>query len=93
MFEFTKSTNTSFEANTFYGNIKNEPEDLYKSKQNPLFKSAMASKANWKSYLRFLLNNESPEIDKGIVIEGHPMKDFLGNPIKGNPDRGAFENQ
>ncbi|CAH8284122.1 hypothetical protein EV196_103316 [Mariniflexile fucanivorans] len=90
-FEFTKSTNNKFEANTFYGNIKNEPEDLSKSKTNPLFKSASSSQTNWKSYLRFMLQNNSPEIDKGIQIEGHPMKDFSGNPIQGNPDRGAFE--
>ena len=91
-FEFTDSTNNYFEANTFFGNIKNEPEDSAKSKQNPMFKSANASRFNWKSYLRFLLKDDSPEIDKGIKIEGHPMKDFLGNPIIGEPDRGVFEN-
>ena len=91
-FDFGKSTNNVFKANTFYGTIKNEPADSQKSKKNPLFKSAIASETNWKSYLRFVLRNESPEIDKGIEIEGHPMKDFLGNPIKGKPDRGAFEN-
>lgn len=91
-FDLGESTNTLFKANTFYGTIKNEPEDSEKSKKNPLFKSALASKTNWKSYLRFLLKDESPEIDNGIEIEGHPMKDFLGNPIKGKPDRGAFEN-
>ena len=84
--------NHFFKANTFYGTIKNEPADSQKSKKNPLFKSAIASETNWKSYLRFVLRNESPEIDNGIEIEGHPMKDFLGNPIKGKPDRGAFEN-
>lgn len=92
-FEFGQSTNNEFVANTFYGNIKNEPDDLEKSKADPLFKSALASKTNWKSYLRFLLRNESPELDKGVSIEGHPMKDFMGNPINGKPDRGAFEIQ
>ncbi|ALJ05406.1 hypothetical protein APS56_09870 [Pseudalgibacter alginicilyticus] len=91
-FDLGKSTNNVFKSNTFYGDIKEEPEDSEKSKKNPLFKSALPSKANWKSYLRFLLKDESPEIDQGIKIEGHPMKDFLGNPIIGNPDRGAFEN-
>ena len=91
-FDLGKSTNNKFRANTFYGTIKNEPEDLEKSKKNPLFKSDIPSETNWKPYLRFLLKNGSPEIDKGIDIKGHPMKDFLGNPIIGKPDRGVFEN-
>ncbi len=92
-FEFGESTNTVFKANTFYGDIKNEPKDLGKSKKNPMFKSAVASKTNWKSYLRFMLKTASPEVDNGVEIEGCPMKDFLGNPIIGKPDRGAFEFQ
>tara|TARA_R110002096_G_scaffold111394_1_gene243123 strand:- start:10834 stop:12465 length:1632 start_codon:yes stop_codon:yes gene_type:complete len=90
-FDLGKSTNNTFRANTFYGTIKNEPEDLEKSKENPLFVNANASQASWKSYLRFMLQNESPEIDKGTDIKGHPMEDFLGNPIIGKPDRGVFE--
>ena len=92
MFEFTKSTNTTFQANTFFGDIINEPKDSAKSKLNPQFKSAMAARTNWKAYLRFLLKGESPDINKGVKIDGHPMIDFLGNPIQGNPDRGVFEN-
>lgn len=91
-FEFTKSTNNTFEANTFYGNIKNLPKDSKKSILNPLFTSASSSITNWKSPLRFILQNNSPAIDYGIPVEGHSIKDFLGNPIKGIPDRGAFEN-
>lgn len=90
-FELTKSTNNLFKANTFFGNIKNEPEDVLKSKFNPLFKSASSSLTNWKSSLRFMLQNSSPAIDSGIHVDGHPMKDFLGNPIQGKPDRGVFE--
>lgn len=91
-FDLGRSTNNKFEANTFYGNIKNEPKDSEKSKENPLFKSAVESETNWKSYLRFMLQNKSPDIDTGIDIKGHPMKDFLGNPIIDKPDRGVFEN-
>ncbi|GAA3619334.1 right-handed parallel beta-helix repeat-containing protein [Flavivirga jejuensis] len=90
-FDLGKSTNNMFEANTFYGNIKNEPEDEAKSKENPLFIRAIDSETNWKPYLRFILQIKSPEIDTGIDIAGHPMKDFLGNPIIGKPDRGVFE--
>ena len=91
-FDLGKSTNNIFKANTFYGHIGNEPNDSLKSKENPLFENATASETNWKAYLRFILQNKSPEINKGIDIEGHPMKDFLGNPIQGKPDRGVFEN-
>ncbi|WP_372753507.1 hypothetical protein [Mariniflexile sp.] len=90
-FEFTKSTNNNFVANTFYGNMKNEPSDAKKSKKNPLFKSGVFAETNWKSHLRFMLENNSPEIDAGIPVEGHPKKDFIGNLVQGIPDRGAFE--
>lgn len=86
-----KSTRNIFIANTFFGKIENEPEDLLKSKSNPLFISATNSESNWKSFLKFMLQHQSPEIDKGIILEGHPQKDFLGNPVLGKPDRGAFE--
>lgn len=69
----------------------NEPEDPLKSKLNPLFISATSSESNWKAILRFLLQPQSPDIDNGIIIKGHPSKDFAGNPVIGKPDRGAFE--
>jgi hypothetical protein len=86
-----KSTRNMFIANTFYGIINNEPEDQLKSKLNPLFISTNNSEANWKDILRFMLQPQSPEIDAGIIIEGHPQKDFAGNPVLNKPDRGAFE--
>jgi len=86
-----KSTRNIFQANTFYGNLKNEPEDPLKSKSNPLFISAESSEANWKRFLRFMLQNDSPEINQGVLVDGHPGKDFSGNQVIGKPDRGAFE--
>jgi hypothetical protein len=90
-FDLGKSTRNIFTANTFYGNIANEPDDPMKSKLNPLFKNTAESGRDWKKFLNYLLQDESPEIDNGIEITGHPNKDFLGNPVKGKPDRGAFE--
>ncbi|WP_299781566.1 hypothetical protein [uncultured Formosa sp.] len=90
-FDLGKSTNNTFLANTFYGGIINTPSDVKKNTHNPLFVNDTPSKTNWKSYLRFLLQKESSEINNGIKVQGHPKKDMLGNPIKGNPDRGAFE--
>ena len=86
-----KSTRNIFQSNTFYGKIMNEPSDPLKSKLNPHFIGANSSESNWKSFLRFMLQNDSPEIDKGIEIKGDPGKDFSGNPIHGIPDRNAFE--
>ncbi len=86
-----KSTRNIFKANSFSGAIKNLEEIHRAYSKDPLLKSEIAPASNWKPYLRFMLQNGSPAIDKGIDIEGHPMKDFLGNPVKGRPDIGAFE--
>lgn len=86
-----KSTNNTFKANTFYGAIVNEPDDPQKSKANPLIKGEITPTSNWKNYLRFIPQKGSSVVDKGVVIEGHPGKDFIGNQVTGKPDRGAFE--
>ncbi|KJD37221.1 hypothetical protein PW52_01955 [Tamlana sedimentorum] len=90
-FEFTKSKDFTFIANTYFGDIKYSPSDSKKQIGNPLFKNAMPSRLHWKSYLRFLLKKHSPEINTGIWLENHVKEDFLGSPIHGKPDRGAFE--
>lgn len=92
-FEFTKSKDYMFTGNTFYGDIKNIPSDSKKQTGNPLFKSSEPTKTHWKSYLRFLLKQNSPEVNKGVMLKNHSKEDFLGNPIKGQPDRGAFESK
>ncbi len=86
-----KSTRNIFRANTFYGVIANEPKDAQKSKEDPLFTGAPTSANSWKNFLRFIPQNNSPVIDRGVTVEGHPGKDILGNPIIGETDRGAFE--
>lgn len=86
-----KSTRNSFKANTYFGEIANEPEDPLKSKSNPRFVSPSSSSSSWKSFLKFMLQNDSPEIDKGFRMDEEPCKDFNGKQIKNLPDRGAFE--
>ena len=86
-----RSTHNIFRANTFYGTIANEPDDAQKSKDNPLFTGVITTTNNWKNFLRFIPQHNSPAIDQGVTVEGHPEKDFLGNPVIGEPDRGAFE--
>ena len=41
--------------------------------------------------MRFMLQPDSPEINQGVSVAGHPGKDLSGNPVTGKPDRGAFE--
>ena len=41
----------------------------------------------------YALQPDSPAIDAGVVIENNGGRDYLGNPIKGAPDIGAFELQ
>ncbi len=86
-----RSTRNIFRANTFYGTIANEPDDAQKSKDDPLFTGVITTTNNWKNFLRFIPQHNSPAIDQGVTVEGHPEKDFLGNPVIGEPDRGAFE--
>lgn len=86
-----KSTRNIFLANTFYGPIINEPEDSLKSKANPLFKGSTGTESNWKNVRKYMLHDESPAINTGISIAGHPGRDFQGNPVQGRPDRGVYE--
>jgi hypothetical protein len=86
-----KSMHTVFRANNFYGPIGNEPDDQLKSKVNPLFRGEVSPAVTGKNYLRFIPQKDSPVIDQGIDVDGHPQKDFSGNPLIAKPDRGAFE--
>lgn len=90
-FDFGESTRNSFLANILHGNLLNVPDDPQKITENPLFKGAHASGLNWKPVLRFMLRENSPARDSGVVADGHATRDFAGNPIVGKPDRGAFE--
>jgi hypothetical protein len=39
----------------------------------------------------YRLKESSPAINTGKIIEGYHGYDFIGNPVNGKPDRGAFE--
>jgi hypothetical protein len=39
----------------------------------------------------YQLKESSPAISTGKIIEENPGKDFVGNPVKGEPNIGAFE--
>jgi len=91
--ETARSTNTFFTANTFFGSISGEPEDSLKSKLDPRFISSGNTISNYKEFLKFMLQHDSPEINRGITVKDHPEKDFIGNFIDEYPDRGAFEFQ
>lgn len=86
-----KSKRNSFEANIFFGNISGEPYDPLKITNNPLFVNGQVSPDRLGGFIRFALKKGSPAINSGVVVNGHSKNDMLGNPIKGKPDRGAFE--
>jgi acetyl esterase/lipase len=90
-FNLEKSTQNIFTSNTYYGDILNTPSDPLASRQNPLFRGEIPSAVNWKTYLKFMLQDHSPAINQGVEIPGQPSEDFLGKPITGKPDRGVFE--
>jgi hypothetical protein len=39
----------------------------------------------------YRLKDGSPAINTGGIIKDNPGKDFVGNPVSGKPDMGAFE--
>lgn len=86
-----KSKRNSFEANIFFGKISGEPNDPLKIKENPLFVNGNISPDKLGGFIRFVLQKKSPAINSGVIVEGHPKKDMLGNLVEGATDRGAFE--
>lgn len=86
-----KSRRNIFQANLFYGSIEEIPMKSQQLYEDPNFKSASPSLNNWKDLLRFIPHLESPVIDQGLPVEGSCDHDFLGRPINGKPDIGAFE--
>jgi len=80
-----------FNNNLYYGAIKNSPEDSKGIFSNPNFVGNSISATGWKSWLEFLLKEESPAINAGMQFPGMPAEDFQGVNIIGKPDIGPFE--
>jgi hypothetical protein len=74
---------------------------IYTQSQWTTYKSASSQDANsptpadplFTSTSDFSLQAGSPAINAGIVISGIPQTDYLGNPIVGATDIGAYEKQ
>lgn len=90
---FEPDSTCVLENNLFY-NVNPKGENALTA--DPLFENAGTGGTNIdmtdaNRLTGYRLKKESPAINSGIEIIGHPNKDFLGNPVGGKPDRGAFE--
>lgn len=90
---FEPNSSCLFENNIFY-NISSRGNSALIA--DPLFENAgtggvSINMTDPNSLSGYALGKESPAINTGIEIKGHPKKDFMGNTISGKPDRGAIE--
>jgi hypothetical protein len=77
VFDFGDSYSNQFENNLFFGNRAwNEPEDPHKITEDP-----MLINPGTKDLNGYMISGDSPAVQAGKVITGHPEKDFFGNPI------------
>jgi hypothetical protein len=90
-----ESKENVFEYNCFYGNHpESEPADLWKITTDPLFVGPGKAMTGKHSVDGYKLQQKSPCIDSGIIIENSCSRDYWGNPLsKDKPDRGAYEYQ
>lgn len=90
-----QSTNTTFDANVYYGNITPDPTDHHALKSNPLLVKAGATGTGRNIGRDYALRPGSPAVDSGVLIEGTGGRDFMGNAVPSckGADRGALEKQ
>jgi hypothetical protein len=93
-YDFEQSSKHTFDYNIFAGNpAANEPDDPHKLTSDPEFIDVTCNRAGWDSVSGFQLKSSSPAIDSGVLLPGHAVEDYFGNPVPYNDsvDRGAFE--
>jgi len=89
-FDLGKSSRNYFHANLFYGMMKSKPADPEEIIGDPLFIDETGV-SGWNPWLRFILQGNSPAIDKGIPLNDHQEYDMRGAKIHGKPDIGPIE--
>ncbi|MBJ6368967.1 right-handed parallel beta-helix repeat-containing protein [Snuella sedimenti] len=97
-----KATNVIFTNNLFLHN-KSWPEDQCLQDANPLFGNVRFHQKGGNQMKDYIPENveliknygivipKLPQDSIGLVVKLNPLKDILGNPIKGLPDLGAIE--
>jgi hypothetical protein len=82
---FGNSTNNIFKANAYYGEILNIPAD-----PNGIYDNPALINPGSNDVLDYRLQDGSPCIDKGIVIQ-EKICDYFGRPVLELPDIGIAE--
>ena len=87
------ATNTIFENNVYYGDHVNPPIDLKMLTSDPLLINPGSGQDGFDTLDGYKLQDNSPCIDAGKVIENNGGKDFWGTVVPGseNPDIGAHQ--
>ena len=88
------STNNLFDYNLFFGvHPVSEPSDPHKLIGDPQFLDPASTGNGWSTAAGFRLQPGSPAINSAGTLPGHPVEDYLGNPVPydNQVDRGAFE--
>ncbi|WP_438449199.1 family 16 glycoside hydrolase [Gorillibacterium sp. sgz5001074] len=94
IYDFTNSTNNTFDYNLFYGNHPtSEPADPHKLTSDPMFVSPGSGGIGRNSVAGYKLLQGSPAIDSGTTIANNGGLDYWGNTVPYNSvtDRGAYE--
>jgi hypothetical protein len=92
-FDLGGMTGTVFEANAFYGEIAQRPEDARAILADPLLQAAGTGADGFASLEGYKLREGSPCLGAGRVIPGNGGRDFWGNPVPAGtgPDVGACQ--
>ncbi|MBN2500572.1 MAG: right-handed parallel beta-helix repeat-containing protein [Anaerolineales bacterium] len=94
LYLFTQGTANVFDYNLFYGRYaQGEPEDLHKLVEDPWLVDPGSGGTGLDTLGGYQLQEGSPAIGSGKIIEGNGGQDFWGNPVPQDapPDRGAHQ--
>jgi len=82
----------TFEGNCFYGDDLKEPDDPAKIKDNPLLLAPGTGGIGIGTVDGYKLQESSPCLNAGVVIEDNGGKDYWGNPVPADrkPHIGAY---
>ena len=88
-----KSTNNVYDYNLYYG--VQPPDDPHPLTANPLLLNPGHAATGLPSVAGYALQDRSPAIDSGKMIDNNGGKDFMGTAIPqcGGIDRGAIESR
>ena len=89
--ELGRSTRNIFKRNLYWGDISGLVSDVEAISRDPGFTSMGDQGTGWKPWLNFILKENSPAVDAGMMLKEHPEENIRGVNIAGRPDIGPLE--